>query len=294
MPSEIKKRVAKAEKVGKAALAPTVNRKKSSKKREELEERRAKLKPQPNPLTGLAKIILAAWVVMGCAFMAVNHGQGTLLPDWVNEIINPGTLSMELIEAGDGENTPVKGDEVSIDYTATVTSTGKMFDTTQGRGPMSFEVGEEPPKALIGLDLAVQNMTLGETAQLQVSPAYAFGSRQVGEGENIVPPNSDITFEVTLVSINDLHMPEPEEEEETYEDNWDDLAEDEQEAAAALGWDADSWGYHTELTQTPFADLTGDQQEAADVLGYDEASWDDPEEFLTPEDEEGADEEGEE
>jgi len=236
---------------------------------------------------------VAAWVLMGCGFMAVNHGQGTLLPDWANEIINPGTLSMELIEAGDGENTPVKGDEVSIDYTATVTSTGKMFDTTQGRGPMSFEVGEEPPKALVGLDLAVQNMTLGETAQLQVSPAYAFGSRQVGEGENIVPPNSDITFEVTLVSINDLHMPEPEEEEETYEDNWDDLAEDEQEAATSLGWDEETWGHHTELTRTPFADLTGDQQDAADVLGYDEASWDDPEEFID-DDEEGGDEEGEE
>ena len=48
-------------------------------------------------------------------------------------------------------------------------------------------------------------MTLGETAELQVSSAFAFGSRSVGEGENVVPPNSDITFVVTLVVINDLH-----------------------------------------------------------------------------------------
>lgn len=289
--TEAKKRVAKTEKVGKAAQAPTENRKKSSNKGKR-EERAAKLAPKAHPLSGLTKIIMAAWVVMAAGFMAVNHGQGTLLPDWINEFFNPGTLSMELIEAGDGQNTPVKGDEVSIDYTATVTATGKMFDTTQGRGPMTFEVGEEPPKALIGLDLAVQNMTLGETAQLQVSPAYAFGSRAVGEGENVVPPNSDITFEVTLVAINDLHMPEPEEEEETYDDNWDDLAEDEQAAATLLGWNEETWGYHTELTQTAFADLTDDQQEAADVLGYDEASWDDPEEFLQPEDDEEGDEEG--
>merc|ERR1719329_1652495 len=208
--------------------------------------------------------------------------------------MNPGTVTTSMLTPGDGENYPKIGDKVQIEYTAIVKKSGRAFDTTQGRGPMSFEVGQEPPKVLIGLDLAVQNMTLGETAQLQVSPAYAFGSRQVGEGENIVPPNSDITFEVTLVSINDLHMPEPEEEEETYEDNWDDLAEDEQEAATSLGWDEETWGHHTELTRTPFADLTGDQQDAADVLGYDEASWDDPEEFLTPEDEEGADEEGEE
>jgi hypothetical protein len=288
-----KKRVAKHEKVGKAALASTTNRKKSSGKGKR-EERAAKRAAKPNPLSGLATVAVCAWVVMGVSFMAWNHGNGTLLPDWINDILNPGTITMNLMEAGDGENTPVKGDEVSIDYTATVTATGKTFDTTQGRGPMTFEVGEEPPKALIGLDLGVQNMTLGETAELQVSSAFAFGSRSVGEGENVVPPNSDITFVVTLVAINDLHMPEPEEEEESYEDNWDDLGDDEQEAATALGWDEDTWGYHTELTQVPFADLTEDQQEAADVLGYDETSWDDPEEFMEEGDEGDEGEDGEE
>jgi hypothetical protein len=286
------KRVAKHEKVGKAALAPTENRKKSSNKGKR-EERAAKKQVPTNPLIGLAKVAVAAWVAMGVSFMTWNHGNGTLLPDWAEDALNPGTITMNLMEAGDGENTPVQGDEVSIDYTATVTATGKTFDTTQGRGPMTFEVGEEPPKALIGLDLGVQNMTLGETAELQVSSAFAFGSRSVGEGENVVPPRSDITFVVTLVAINDLHMPEPEEEEESYEDNWDDLGDDEQEAASLLGWGEDTWGYHTELTQVPFADLTEDQQEAADVLGYDETSWDDPEEFMEEGDEDdGEDEEG--
>lgn len=291
--SEARKRVPKAEKVGKAAQAPTENRKKSSNKGKR-EERSAKNAEKPNPLKGLAMIIVTAWVVMGGGFMAWNHGQGTLLPDWLNEIFNPGTLEMELITAGDGENKVAKGDEVAIDYSATVTASGKMFDSTHNRGPMTFEVGEEPLKALKCLDQAVLNMTLGETSKLQCSPSLAFGSRPVGEGEDMVPPNSDITFEVTLVQINDLHMPEPEEEEEEFEDLWDDLEEEEMEAAGVLGWDEDNWGSHTELTQTPFAELTTDQQEAADVLGYDETSWDDPEEFKDPDEDEEGEEEGEE
>ena len=66
---------------------------------------------------------------------------------------------------------------------------------------------------------------------------------------------------------------------EESEDDWDDLGEDEKAAAALLGWDEDTWGYQTELTQVAFAELSEDQQEAADVLGHDETSWDDPEEF---------------
>jgi hypothetical protein len=38
-------------------------------------------------------------------------------------------------------------------------------------------------------------------------------------------------FVVKLVAINELLAPEPEEEEEEFEDNWDDLSEEETEAA---------------------------------------------------------------
>ena len=53
------KRVAKHEKVGKAALAPTENRKKSSNKGKR-EERAAKKQVPTNPLIGLAKVAVAA------------------------------------------------------------------------------------------------------------------------------------------------------------------------------------------------------------------------------------------
>ena len=47
---------------------------------------------------------------------------------------------------------------------------------------------------------------------MEISSQYAFGSRAIGEGENVVPPNSDVTFVVKLVAINELLAPEVEEE----------------------------------------------------------------------------------
>lgn len=249
-------------------------------------ERKAKYAaPERSPLAKLIVSIFGFWACVGGLFIAHGLASGTLLPDWAVTLMNPGVLTMEMIEAGDGENRVKVSDEVQIEYTATVTATGKTFDSSQGRGPMKFEVGQEPPKALICLDMCVQNMTLGETAEVHCTAPFAFGTRAIGEGENMVPPNSDITFEVTLVAINDLLAPEPEEEEETFEDLWSDLSEEEMEAAKVLGWDEDNWGQHTKLTETPFADLSEPQQEAVEVLGYDEETWEDPEEFSYPDEE---------
>jgi hypothetical protein len=262
------------------APAPQSTKRSSARKSGKHSSRQEKFgTPERSPLASLVLTVLGVWMLIGGLFIAHGLMSGTLLPEWLQNIVKPGKLTMEQIEPGDGQNVPKVGDEVQIEYTATVTATGKTFDSSQGRGPMKFEVGQEPPKALLGLDIGVRNMSLGETAEIQVTSAFAFGQRAIGEGENMVPPNSDITFEVTLVAINDLLAPEPEEEEEFYEDLWDDLGEEEKTAAGSLGWTQENWGKHTELTKTPFADLTEAQQEAVEVLGYDEETWEDPDEF---------------
>ena len=59
-----------------------------------------------------------------------------------------------------------------------------------------------------------------------------------------------------------------------------------------LGWDASTWGDHTEVTQTYWNDLTGRQQDAAGLLGYSEDTWNEYAEEAYEED--GDEEEGEE
>lgn len=74
---------------------------------------------------------------------------------------------------------------------------------------------------------------------------------------------------------------EAEEEEEGEEDDeevggvaWENLSEDDKAAAAVIGWDSDSWGGHTPITETVWAELSEEQRAAAGVLEYDEESWD--------------------
>ena len=141
------------------------------------EDRRAKAHPdsKPNPLTPMFQTIGVVWIGIAVLLMLWNHSNGTLMPDWWTNMYNPGSVTTSQMEAGDGENYPVVGDTVSIEYTASVKATGRAFDTTQGRGPMQFEIGQDPPKVLMGLDMGVRNMTLGEVtarpATLNARPA---------------------------------------------------------------------------------------------------------------------------
>eukprot|EP01050_Picozoa_sp_SAG11_P033865 SAG11_NODE_11703_length_743_cov_1.066770_1_plen_136_part_01 len=91
-----------------------------------------------NPLKPLILGVLAVWLAIGLMMVGLNHAQGTLLPEWVEKLMNPGTVTTSMLTPGDGENYPKIGDKVQIEYTAIVKKSGRAFDTTQGRGPMSF------------------------------------------------------------------------------------------------------------------------------------------------------------
>lgn len=48
-------------------------------------------------------------------------------------------------------------------------------------------------------DEGMMQMSVGEKAILHCSADYAYGSRGAG---GVIPPNADLNFEVTLISIN--------------------------------------------------------------------------------------------
>ena len=165
MSSPVKRRSSGGVNKSRAAGNATVTS--SSKKAGDRDARKARkakfAEPERSPLAKLILSIFGFWAAIGGIFILHGLASGTLLPDWAVTLMNPGELTMELIEDGDGEHRAVAGDEVQIEYTATVTATGKTFDSSQGRGPMKFEVGAEPPKALIALDMAVQNMVRSDS-----------------------------------------------------------------------------------------------------------------------------------
>uniref|UniRef100_A0A7S1E0P5 peptidylprolyl isomerase n=1 Tax=Thalassionema nitzschioides TaxID=33649 RepID=A0A7S1E0P5_9STRA len=103
----------------------------------------------------------------------------------------------EILQAGDGENFPKKGDELTMHYTGTLADGGKEFDSSVSRGkPFKFVIGIG--QVIKGWDEGVMKMSLGEKAILRITSDYGYGERGA---PGAIPPNADLNFEVELLAI---------------------------------------------------------------------------------------------
>lgn len=67
-----------------------------------------------------------------------------------------------------------KGDTVRVHYTGKLT-TGELFDSSEGREPLEFEVGAG--MMIKGFDAAVVGMALGDKKTVNIIPEEAYGER---------------------------------------------------------------------------------------------------------------------
>jgi len=65
-----------------------------------------------------------------------------------------------------------KGDKVKIDYTGTLED-GTVFDTSEGKQPIEFEVGSG--MVIPGFDAALIGMKKGEEKEISLPPEKAYG-----------------------------------------------------------------------------------------------------------------------
>ena len=65
-----------------------------------------------------------------------------------------------------------KGDKVKVDYTGTLED-GKVFDTSEGKQPLEFEVGSG--QIIKGFDNALIGMEKGQEKEIKLEPADAYG-----------------------------------------------------------------------------------------------------------------------
>ena len=76
----------------------------------------------------------------------------------------------------------------------------KKFDSSIDRGrTYSFAIGILERGNFPGFDEGVQGMKVGGKRELIIPPELGFGARGIGNG--LVPPNSQLIFEVELLNV---------------------------------------------------------------------------------------------
>ncbi|KAJ1493233.1 hypothetical protein T484DRAFT_2800433 [Baffinella frigidus] len=101
------------------------------------------------------------------------------------------------------------GDFVIIDYIAYLKD-GTIFDNTKKRGkPLTFQVGKK--QSIVGLEKGLYGMKSGEQRMLFIPSKLAYGEVGVciegDEAQCLVPPNTDIVYDLELVRVPPLGPP---------------------------------------------------------------------------------------
>lgn len=101
-------------------------------------------------------------------------------------------LASKVLAAGTGKDHPGPNDKVKVHYTGW-TKDGKAFDTSAGKDPVQFGVGQ----VIKGWTEGLQLMVVGEKRRLWIPAALAYGERVRRGG----PPSGDLVFDVELLEI---------------------------------------------------------------------------------------------
>jgi peptidylprolyl isomerase len=107
-------------------------------------------------------------------------------------------LQYEDTKAGEGAS-PKTGQTCSMHYTGWLYNDGTKgakFDSSVGRGPFEFQIGEG--MVIKGWDEGVASMKIGGKRTLVIPPNLGYGARGAG---GVIPPNATLMFEVELLGV---------------------------------------------------------------------------------------------
>lgn len=106
-------------------------------------------------------------------------------------------LSYVITKAGDGPKSK-SGQEISVHFVGRIAESGKEFyNSYKETGPLGFSLGRGA--VIKGCDEGITGMAVGEERTLFIPSNLGYGER--GHPGAKISPNTDLIFDVTLVSI---------------------------------------------------------------------------------------------
>ncbi|XVF39783.1 hypothetical protein PTKIN_Ptkin01aG0060300 [Pterospermum kingtungense] len=115
----------------------------------------------------------------------------------VIDVTGDSKVFKKILKEGEGAFVANEGAVVTISYTARLED-GTIFEKkgVDGGHPLEFITDEE--QVIPGLDRAAATMKKGERALLTISPEYGFGSDVAERDLAVVPPCSNLVYEVEM------------------------------------------------------------------------------------------------
>ncbi|XP_022768625.1 70 kDa peptidyl-prolyl isomerase-like [Durio zibethinus] len=118
----------------------------------------------------------------------------------VIDVTGDSKVFKKILKEGEGVLVANEGAEVTISYMARLED-GTIFEKkgVDGGKPLEFITDEE--QVILGLDRAAATMKKGEQALLTISPEYGFGSVVAERDLAVVPPCSNLIYEVEMLDF---------------------------------------------------------------------------------------------
>ncbi|XP_024162746.1 peptidyl-prolyl cis-trans isomerase FKBP62 isoform X4 [Rosa chinensis] len=118
----------------------------------------------------------------------------------VIDVTGDGKVLKKILKEGESTSSAHEGATVTVSYIARLED-GTIFEKrgVDGMQPLEFITDEE--QVIAGFDQAVATMKMGEQAILTIHPDFGFGSVEIRRDLAVVPPSSNIVFEVEMLDF---------------------------------------------------------------------------------------------